>query len=234
MKVSKTALDGVIIIEPQLFSDARGTFCETFSERDFNAAAASTDGAPERDFAQPALPAGNEHSPCTQTITHGNEASSDGKDCSCGTQPTVPVRFVQDNQSTSRRGVVRGLHFQQPPHSQAKLVRVVAGSILDVAVDMRKSSPTFGQHVRVELSAENRRQLFIPHGFAHGFSVLSDEAVLIYKVDDYYAPECDGGVVWNDPALGIDWGTEFGFDPTQAIVSEKDSSLPRFENAFAF
>jgi dTDP-4-dehydrorhamnose 3,5-epimerase len=173
-----------------VFGDARGTFSETFSERDFNAAVA---------------PFG-----------------------------LAPVRFVQDNQSTSRRGVVRGLHFQQPPHPQAKLVRVVAGRILDVAVDMRKHSPTFGQHVRVELSAENRRQLFIPHGFAHGFSALSDEATLIYKVDGYYAPQSDGGVLWNDSALGIDWGTEFGFDPAQAIVSEKDRALPTFENAYKF
>jgi dTDP-4-dehydrorhamnose 3,5-epimerase len=187
IKVTKTALEGVVIVEPDVFRDARGSFAETFSERDFAAAPASGGGA----------------EPGTNRVPH----------------------FVQDNESHSRRGVVRGLHFQRPPHEQAKLVRVVAGRILDVAVDMRRNSPTFGQHVAVELSAENRLQIFIPRGFAHGFSVLSDEeAVVLYKVDNFFEPSSDAGVRWNDPALGIDWR----IDQHTAIVSAKDAALPLF------
>ena len=186
MNIIETTIDGVIIIEPAVFEDARGTFSETFSEREFAAALAP----------------------------HGIE----------------PPRFVQDNESHSRRGVVRGLHFQKEPHAQAKLVRVAAGSILDVAVDMRRGSATFGKWVSVELSAENRRQLFIPRGFAHGFTALEDGSTVIYKVDGYYAPESDGGVLWNDPALAIDWG----IDPSEAIVSAKDAALPNFADAYKF
>ena len=126
--------------------------------------------------------------------------------------------FVQDNESSSRYGVLRGLHFQRPPHAQAKLVRVVKGKVLDIAVDIRKGSPTFGKHVSVELSGENKRQLFIPRGFAHGFAVMSDEVVFQYKCDDYYAPHTEGGILWNDPALGIDWK----LPAEDLILSEKD------------
>ncbi len=126
--------------------------------------------------------------------------------------------FVQDNESSSQYGVLRGLHFQRPPHAQAKLVRVVKGKVLDIAVDIRKGSPTFGKHVSTELSGENKRQLFIPRGFAHGFAVLSDEVVFQYKCDDYYAPHTEGGILWNDPALGIDWK----LPAEDLILSEKD------------
>ncbi|MGM9735058.1 MAG: dTDP-4-dehydrorhamnose 3,5-epimerase [Candidatus Cryptobacteroides sp.] len=128
------------------------------------------------------------------------------------------VRFVQDNESKSCYGVLRGLHFQKPPHSQSKLVRVVRGSVLDVAVDIRKGSPTFGRHVAVELTEDNHRQFFIPRGFAHGFVVLSDEVVFQYKCDDFYAPDCEGAIAWDDPDLGIDWKV-----PAESIIlSEKD------------
>lgn len=130
--------------------------------------------------------------------------------------------FVQDNQSHSSKGVIRGLHYQQNPHAQAKLVRVLEGRILDVAVDIRKGSPTFGQHIAVELSAENKKQLFIPAGFAHGFSVLSDIAEVMYKCDEYYNKETEGGILYNDPALNIDWQVEAGTE----IVSDKDKALP--------
>ncbi len=136
------------------------------------------------------------------------------------------INFVQDNQSASTRGVMRGLHFQRPPHTQAKLVRCVEGAVLDVVVDIRKGSPTYGQHVAVELSAENHRQFFIPHGFAHGFAVLSDRAVFQYKCDNYYAPQSDGGISILDPDLGIDWRI-----PVQeAILSEKDTRHPRLKD----
>ena len=130
--------------------------------------------------------------------------------------------FIQDNESKSSYGVLRGLHFQKGDASQAKLVRVIKGMVLDVAVDLRKSSPTFGQHVMVELSEENKRQFFIPRGFAHGFLVLSEEAIFTYKVDNPYAPQADGGIRWNDPALGIEWP----IDPTKVLTSEKDLKLP--------
>ena len=133
-----------------------------------------------------------------------------------------PVTFVQDNQSKSSYGVVRGLHFQKPPHAQAKLVRVVKGKVLDVAVDLRKDSPTFGKYVAVELSDENHRQVFIPKGFAHGFSVLSEEAVFQYKCDEYYAPESEAAIAWDDQDLNIDWKV-----PTEDVVlSAKDRNHP--------
>ena len=156
MDIIKTAIDGVVIIEPKVFGDHRGYFFESFSERDFN---------------------------------------SQVRD----------VRFVQDNESKSSYGVLRGLHFQKPPHAQSKLVRVVKGAVLDVAVDIRKGSPTFGQHVAVELTEDNHRQFFIPRGFAHGFVVLTDEVIFQYKCDNFYAPQSEGAIAWNDPALGIDW-----------------------------
>lgn len=132
------------------------------------------------------------------------------------------IRFVQDNESKSVRNVVRGLHFQKPPHTQAKLVRVVKGKVLDVAVDIRKGSPTFGEHVAIELSEENHFMLFIPKGFAHGFAVLSDEAIFQYKCDEFYAPESEGAILWNDPSLNIDWLVS----ENEAIISPKDQASP--------
>lgn len=128
------------------------------------------------------------------------------------------VAFVQDNESLSREGVIRGLHYQLPPHAQSKLVRVVRGAILDVVVDIRRGSPTFGRYVAVELSADNHHQLFIPRGFAHGFKVVEGEALLQYKCDNYYAPECEGSIRWDDPTLAIDWQ----MDSTEAVVSARD------------
>jgi dTDP-4-dehydrorhamnose 3,5-epimerase len=134
----------------------------------------------------------------------------------------ITTRFVQDNQSSSVYGVIRGLHFQNPPHAQTKLVRVLSGAILDVAVDIRKGSPTYGRVLSIELSAKNKRQLYIPKGFAHGFSVLSETAEVLYKCDAFYNKESDGGIIYNDPALNIDWQ----IPADKAIISEKDSKLP--------
>lgn len=145
----------------------------------------------------------------------------------------MPIDFVQDNESCSSRGVMRGLHFQRPPFTQAKLVRCVRGRVLDVAVDIRKGSPTYGCHVAVELTEENHRQFFIPHGFAHGFAVLSDTAVFQYKCDNYYAPESDGGISIQDESLGIDWQ----IDPSNAILSPKDLTHPLlkdFDSPFVY
>lgn len=135
--------------------------------------------------------------------------------------------FVQDNESKSSYGVLRGLHFQKPPFAQSKLVRVVKGAVLDVAVDIRRHSPTFGQHVAVELTADNHRQFFIPRGFAHGFSVLTDEVVFQYKCDNYYAPQSEGALAWDDPNLGIDWR----IPADKVILSEKDRHHPRLKDA---
>jgi dTDP-4-dehydrorhamnose 3,5-epimerase len=140
------------------------------------------------------------------------------------------VDFIQDNESKSSYGVLRGLHYQKGEFSQAKLVRVIKGKVLDVAVDIRKSSPTFGQHVMVELSEENKRQFFIPRGFAHGFLVLSDEAVFTYKVDNVYAPQAEAGIRWNDPALGIQWP----IDPKDVLTSEKDLNASLLKDAEVF
>lgn len=170
MNVIRAAIEGVYIIEPQLFGDARGYFMESFSERDF--------------------------------------ASATGLD----------VRFVQDNESRSKRGVLRGLHFQRAPYAQAKLVRVVSGRVLDVAVDIRPESSTFGKYVATELSGENHRQMFIPKGFAHGYVVLEDDTVFQYKCDEFYHPESEGGIAWNDPQIGIEWG----IPESEIILSEKD------------
>ena len=177
MEVIKTALDGVVIIEPRVFKDARGYFFESFSQREFD-------------------------------------------------EKVRPIRFVQDNESMSTYGVMRGLHFQRPPFTQSKLVRCVKGRVLDVAVDIRKGSPTFGQHVAVELSEDNHRQVFISQGFAHGFSVLSDEAMIQYKCDNFYAPEADGGISIKDDSLGIDWLIPMD----QAILSDKDLNHPRLKD----
>ena len=181
MDFKKTAIDGVYIIEPRVFNDARGYFFEAWKQEEFNA--------------------------------HIGE-----------------VNFIQDNESKSSRGVLRGLHYQKGDLSQAKLVRVIKGKVLDVAVDIRKSSPTFGQHVMVELSEDNKRQFFIPRGFAHGFLVLSDEAIFTYKVDNVYAPQAEAGIRWNDPALGIDWP----IDPKEVLTSEKDLKQPLLSEAECF
>ena len=177
MRILKTDIEGVLIIEPQLFEDERGYFFEAFSERKF--------------------------------------AELTG----------IETRFVQDNESRSAKGVVRGLHFQLPPFAQSKLVRAVRGTILDVAVDIRRGSPTFGHYVAVELSEHNHRQLFIPRGFAHGFSVLEGDAIVEYKCDNYYAPEAEGAIRWDDPTLAIDWHST----NNEAIVSAKDKLNPMFE-----
>jgi len=140
------------------------------------------------------------------------------------------VNFCQDNESKSSRGVLRGLHYQLSPASQTKLVRVIQGSVLDVAVDIRKGSPTFGQHVAVKLTAENKKQLFVPRGFAHGFVVLEDDTVFAYKVDNYYSPENDRGVLFSDEAIGIEWGIEI----SELNLSKKDTKQPLLEKADLF
>lgn len=138
----------------------------------------------------------------------------------------IQIDFVQDNQSFSKKGTLRGLHYQSPPFAQTKLVRVLQGEIVDVAVDMRKDSPTFGQHFSIVLSSGNQKQLLIPQGFAHGFSVLSETATVLYKIDQYYNKQSEGGIRYDDPTLNIDWG----MDLKEAIVSEKDLILPDFAN----
>lgn len=181
MELIKTAIEGVVILEPRVFGDARGYFFESFSQRVFDELVGKVD-------------------------------------------------FVQDNESRSSYGVVRGLHYQLPPHTQAKLVRVVKGRVLDVAVDLRKGSATFGKHVAVELSEEDKRQLFIPGGFAHGYAVLSREAVFQYKCDRYYAPGHEGGIRFDDPALGIDWR----IPREEMLLSEKDLRHPGLDGAYLF
>ena len=181
MDIIKTAIDGVVIIEPRIFEDSRGYFFESFSQRDFN-------------------------------------------------EKVRPITFVQDNESKSSYGVMRGLHFQRPPFTQSKLVRCVKGAVLDVAVDIRKGSKTYGQHVAVELTEDNHLQFFIPKGFAHGFAVLSETAVFQYKCDEFYHPESDDGISILDESLGIDW-----YVADNAILSEKDTRhalLKDFESPF--
>ena len=182
MEVIKTEIEGLVIIEPKVFKDARGYFFESFSQREFE-------------------------------------------------EKVRKINFVQDNESMSSYGVMRGLHFQRPPYTQSKLVRCVKGRVLDVAVDIRKGSPTYGQHVSVELSEDNHRQIFIPRGFAHGFAVLSETAVFQYKCDEFYHPEADGGISILDETLGIDWKI-----PTEhANLSEKDTKhamLKDFDSPF--
>ena len=142
----------------------------------------------------------------------------------------IETEFVQENESFSNRGVLRGLHYQLPPAAQSKLIRVVTGRILDVAIDIRKGSPTFGKHVVSELSAENKRQLFIPRGFAHGFSVLEDSTIVQYKTDNYYSPQDEAAILWSDPELGIDWGLR----PEEILLSEKDKHHPLLNDAKLF
>ncbi len=177
MNLIKTDIEGVVILEPRVFTDARGYFFESYNKKVFE-------------------------------------------------ELVGLVNFVQDNESCSSRGVMRGLHFQRPPHAQAKLVRCVQGSVLDVAVDIRKGSPTYGKHVSCLLTEQNHRQFFIPRGFAHGFAVLSDTAVFQYKCDNYYCPEADGGISITDTSLGIDWQLEL----SEAILSEKDKRHPLLAN----
>ena len=184
MEVIKTAIEGVYIIEPKVFGDARGYFFESFSEREFK-------------------------------------------------EKVGDIHFVQDNESMSKYGVMRGLHFQRPPYAQSKLVRCVKGKVIDVAVDIRKGSPTYGQHVATLLTEENHRQFFIPQGFAHGFAVLSESAVFQYKCDNFYHPEADGGISILDESLGIDWGLAM----EEAILSEKDTKhmkLAEFDSPFVW
>ena len=181
MNYIQTEIDGVWIIEPRVFNDARGYFMEAFKEEEFRANIGD-------------------------------------------------VHFVQDNESKSSFGVLRGLHYQLPPHAQSKLVRVIRGTVIDVAVDIRRESPTFGRHVAVELTGENHRQLFIPRGFAHGFVVLSDEALFQYKCDNFYAPQCEGAIAYDDPALGIDWR----LPASDIVVSEKDRHHPLLRDAVLF
>lgn len=169
MKLIKTTIEGLVIIEPRLLNDTRGYFFESFSQREFE-------------------------------------------------KEVRKINFVQDNESMSSYGVMRGLHFQYPPFAQSKLVRCVKGKVLDVAVDIRKGSPTYGQHVAVELSEYNHYQLFIPRGFAHGFAVLSETAIFQYKCDNFYAPQADGGISIMDDTLSIDWQIPI----EKAILSEKD------------
>ena len=145
-------------------------------------------------------------------------------------EAVAQVPFIQDNQSKSNYGVLRGLHYQLPPYAQAKLVRVIYGKVLDIAVDIRKNSPTFGRHVTALLSGANKRQIYIPHGFAHGFAVLSKEAVFTYKVDNYYAPDHEAGIRHDDPALSIDWQ----IPPKERLLSDKDKNLPDFKQAALF
>ena len=179
MKVIKTNIDGVLIIEPTVFGDSRGYFFESYNKQRFN------------------------------------EATG------------LDIDFVQDNQSKSCYGVLRGLHFQKPPYAQSKLVRCVRGRVLDVAVDIRKSSHTFGKYVAVELTEDNHRQLFIPHGFAHGFVVLSEEAIFQYKCDNFYHKESEGAIAWNDPEINIDWTIPFD----DVILSDKDKVNPLLKDA---
>lgn len=178
MKVIKTAIEDVVIIEPDVFGDSRGYFFESYSQKKFD-------------------------------------------------EQVRPVRFVQDNESKSKYGVLRGLHFQKGKDAQSKLVRVVKGRVLDVAVDIRKGSPTFGKYVAVELTEDNHRQLFVPRGFAHGFSVLSEEVIFQYKCDNLYAPESEGAIAWNDPEIGIDWQ----LPAEDVLLSAKDSAHPMLKDA---
>lgn len=177
MKVIKTAIADVLIIESDVFGDSRGYFFENYSQKKFN-------------------------------------------------ELVRPIEFVQDNESKSKYGVLRGLHFQKGKYAQSKLVRVVKGRVLDVAVDIRKGSPTFGKHVAVELSEENHRQVFIPRGFAHGFLALSEEAIFQYKCDNFYTPQAEGAIAWNDPDIGIDWQLPV----INIILSEKDTRHPKLKD----
>ena len=174
MKINKTFIEDLLIIEPQLFKDDRGFFYESYNKNNLD--------------------------------------------------KVINIVFVQDNESKSNKGVIRGLHFQTPPYAQTKLIRCISGSILDVAVDLRKNSKTYGKSFSVELSSKNNKQLFVPKGFAHGFQVISDEAIVNYKVDNFYNPKSDSGIIWNDKDLSIDWSLDL-----KPILSEKDLKLISFK-----
>jgi dTDP-4-dehydrorhamnose 3,5-epimerase len=175
MDIKSTPIEGLLIIEPQVFTDPRGYFYESYNKEKFVAAG-------------------------------------------------INIEFVQDNQSLSQKGIVRGLHFQAPPFDQGKLVRVIQGAVLDVAVDIRKNSPTYGQNFSVELSAQNRTMFYIPPGFAHGFETLDDNTIFLYKCTDVYNKQSEGGLLWNDPELGIKWQS------SNPLISEKDKILPLFKD----
>ena len=172
MKINKTFIEDLLIIEPQLFKDERGFFYESYNKNNLD----------------------------------------------------INIVFVQDNESKSYKGVIRGLHFQAPPFDQTKIVRCISGNILDVAVDLRTNSKTYGKSFSIELSSENNRQLFVPKGFAHGFQVLSETAIVSYKVDNYYNPDSDSGLIWNDKDLSIDWNLDL-----KPILSKKDLKLISFK-----
>ena len=199
MEIIKTSIDGVLIIEPRVFKDSRGYFFESFSQREFDEP--TNEARAESNLFELCL--------ARRRKTEGQKVT-----------PILghSINFVQDNESMSSFGVMRGLHYQRMPYTQSKLVRCVKGAVLDVAVDIRKVSPTFGQHVAVELTEDNHRQFFIPRGFAHGFAVLSETAVFQYKCDEFYHPEADGGINIKDESLGIDWHIPM----EKAILSEKD------------
>jgi dTDP-4-dehydrorhamnose 3,5-epimerase len=177
LKIKKTSVPDLVVIEPRVFQDSRGFFFESYNKAFF-----------DENFGE--------------------------------------INFVQDNESKSKRGVLRGFHFQKPPFDQAKLVRCVSGEVLDVAVDLRKKSNTYGKHESIILSDKNKLQFFIPKGFAHAFLVLSETAIFSYKVNNKYAPNSDSGIIWNDPSLAVDWGME----DSELIISEKDKSLNFFSD----
>ena len=177
MKVEQTSIEGLVVIEPEIFYDSRGYFFESYNQNLF-------------------------------------------------IKKLGDFKFVQDNESKSSKGVLRGFHFQKPPFEQAKLVRCIEGEVLDVALDLRKNSSTYGKHEKVILSGDNKKQFFIPRGFAHAFLVLSKTAIFSYKVDNIYAPQSDSGIIWNDPSLLINWG----IDDSKLIISEKDKSLGVLKN----
>jgi len=180
MEVSKTHIEGPLIIQPNVFGDHRGYFTESYNQKDFDALG-------------------------------------------------IEGEFVQDNQSLSKKGILRGLHFQKPPHAQGKLVRVIKGKVLDVIVDIRKSSPTYGEHMKVELSEENFTMLWVPPGFAHGFLTLSEDTIFAYKCTDFYAPESEEGLMWNDAGLAIDWGVS---DPSLSDKDKVHQSFADFKSPF--
>lgn len=177
MKVEQTSIEGLVVIEPEIFYDSRGYFFESYNQNLF-------------------------------------------------IKKLGDFKFVQDNESKSSKGVLRGFHFQKPPFEQAKLVRCIEGEVLDVALDLRKNSSTYGKHEKVILSGDNKKQFFIPRGFAHAFLVLSETAIFSYKVDNIYAPQSDSGIIWNDPSLLINWV----IDDSKLIISEKDKSLGVLKN----
>ncbi len=175
MNVKTTPIEGLLVIEPQVFNDPRGYFYESYNKQKF-------------------------------------------------TEAGIDYEFIQDNQSLSQKGIIRGLHFQAPPFDQGKLVRVIQGAVKDVVVDIRKNSPTFGQHFSIVLTSENKTMFFIPPGFAHGFETLEDDTIFLYKCTNVYNKESEGGLLWNDPFLNINWQN---IDP---LISDKDKILPTFEN----